>query len=87
MRGARLVGRTRGIGSRREFLDAQGGYGLRGGCFVVLSGATAWRSPFESGSGRASVARLVVIEEVMCFPLFSERNGSGYESNGFRKLN
>ena len=88
-RGERLVGTTqrRGIDSRRELLDAQGGCGLRGECFLVLSGATAWRSPFEFVLGRASVARLAAIEEVMRFPFFSERNGSGYESNGFRKFN
>ena len=34
---ARLGGTTqrRGIDSRRELLDAQGGCGLRGGCFLV----------------------------------------------------
>ena len=71
LRGARLVGTTRGIGSRREFLDAQSGGGLRGGCFLVLSGATAWRSPFEFGWRRASVVRLAVIEEVMCLFVLS----------------
>ena len=36
-RGERLVGTTqrRGIDSRRELLDAQGGCGLRGECFLV----------------------------------------------------
>ena len=38
-RGTRPVVTTRGsqpIGSRRELLDAQGGCGLRGECFLVL---------------------------------------------------
>ena len=34
-RGGRLVATTRGIGSRRELLDAQGGCRLRGEYFLV----------------------------------------------------
>ena len=63
-RGGRLVGTTEtipGIETHRELLDAQGGCGLRGGCFLVFSVATAWRSPFEFGLRRASVVRLALI--------------------------
>ena len=63
-RGERLVGTTqrRGIDSRRELLDAQGGCsGLRGGCFLILRGAMGCRSPSDVGLRGISVVILAVI--------------------------